>query len=166
MSIADSVARLWELAAQLPRADCPWESQPIFAPPAPPELILALERLSGGSLPKDLRDFLQCCGEVCAMGVHNGYQIGVNARMLQPQNRELLPGTIGEAESAELAIPVGADGGGNAFLLIARSGRVYGWNHETGRVNQIADSFIAFLKRVVTDWEHYLADDHAWHYLV
>ena len=152
-----SVERLRELAHAIPRPGREWEERPHFDPPASSEDIAAFERAAGFPLPADFRAFLARTGGVVGMSVHNGYWLGGVER--------LAPADFPREVAGESAAPVATDGGGNAFLLSA-SGRVWRWDHETGRVSQVTDSFTAFLSRVVDDWAAYVADTPSWRFLV
>lgn len=152
-----SVARLRELALALPRRGCEWEDRLRFDPPTPPETIAAFERAAGFPLPADLRAFLALTGGVVGMSVHNGYWLGGIER--------LDPADFPREVAGEPAAPVATDGGGNAFLLSA-GGRVWRWDHETGSVSEVAESFADFLGRVAADWAAYVADTPGWRFLV
>jgi len=68
-------------------------------------------------------------------------------------------------------LPIGADGGGNLFLMDRASnalGAVWKWDHEfqprfdgvaREGLSYVAGSFVEFLERVAEDWEHFLAGD-------
>ena len=84
---------------------------------------------SGSVLPGDYRTFLQQCARVSAMDIHNGYQLLSPSLTIRIRDQDDIPKTIGGAP----ALPVGADGGGNLFLLSLRPPHeVWKWNHETG----------------------------------
>jgi hypothetical protein len=152
------VARLRELAHALPRPGCDWEERPRFEPPATSQGITELERAAAFDLPADLREFLEQTNSVLAMSVHSGYWLGGIKQLLNE-------GTLPRVVEDEAAIPVATDGGGNAFLL-ASSGAIWRWNHETGEANVVADSFGAFLERVVDDWAAYIDERPGWRFLV
>ena len=156
-SASASVARLRELALAIPRPECEWEERPRFDPPAPPAAVAAFERAAGFPMPVDFRAFLARTGGVVGMSVHNGYWLGGVER--------LAPDAFPREVAGEPAAPVATDGGGNAFLLSA-GGRVWKWDHETGRVSEVAASFAAFLVRVADDWAAYVADTPGWRFLV
>jgi hypothetical protein len=64
------------------------------------------------------------------------------------------------------ALLFGTDGGGNTFLLGGSGeGPAFWRDHETGRTRAVAPSLVGLLARMAEDWEHHLADDHAWRYL-
>ena len=75
-------------------------------------------------------------------------------------------------------LPVGADGGGNVFLMQLRPPHiVLRWYHETGETGDavsashhglqpVSDSFVSFLERIREDWSHFLGPDPAaWIYI-
>ena len=64
MDVVASLARLRQLAEQLPREDFPWEDRR-FEPGATPDLLDAIERFAGGSIPPDLPRFFGSAGN-CA----------------------------------------------------------------------------------------------------
>jgi hypothetical protein len=156
-----SLARLRELALALPRPGCPWESRPTFEPPAVPEAVIAFEQAAGFPLPIDLRAFLASTGAVVGMSVHNGYWIGGVERLTDWLRTGQLPGEA----AGERVAPIATDGGGNGFLLAA-SGRLWRWDHETGQLAAVAASFAEFLERVVRDWAAYVNDTPGWCFLV
>ncbi|MFO0964979.1 MAG: SMI1/KNR4 family protein [Gemmataceae bacterium] len=158
MSVAMIVARLRELADTLPRLGCDWEERPRFEPPATPHSIAELERSAGFVFPTELRESLAQTDSVVAMSVHNGYWLGGIKQLL---NGDGLPRVV----DGESAIPVATDGGGNAFLL-ASSGTIWRWDHETGKAKVVADSFGAFLSRIVEDWAAYVEERSGWRFLV
>jgi hypothetical protein len=123
--------------------------------------VAEIERLAGFSLPADFRAFLAQTNAVVGISVHNGYWLGGVEPLMQWPDPAKFPRTIDGVQ----VIPVATDGGGNAFLLGA-SGCVWRWGHETGKVLQVADSFEAFLQRVVDDWEAYVSDKRGWQFLV
>jgi hypothetical protein len=123
--------------------------------------VAAFEGVAGFPLPDDLRRFFWHTEAVVALSVHNGYWIGDIASLIVSFERSDFPQTVG----GKPAIPVTTDGGGNAFLLSA-SGCVWRWEHETGTVQQVAETFGRFLARIVADWEAYLANTPGWQFLV
>jgi hypothetical protein len=161
MSVDVSLARLRELALAIPRPGCHWEERPRFDPSATPESLAEFERLAGFALPGDLRTFLEQTDAIAGMSVHNGYWIGSTEQLA----RSMEAGTFPRKVNGEQAIPVATDGGGNAFLL-GESGRVWRWDHETDKVNIIAESFDAFLERVADDWAAYVSERKDWRFLV
>ncbi len=157
MAVETSLSRLRELALAFPRANCEWEEQPHFAPPATRQSVVEIERCAGFVLPSDLRTFLEQTNTVIGMSIHNGYWIG--------GIEGLLSGSFPPIIQDESVLPIATDGGGNAFL-ISYSGHVWKWYHETGKVVKVATSFDAFLERVIADWEAYLAGTPDWDFLV
>lgn len=155
--VEKSLARLRELALAIPRPGCDWEERPLFDTPASPTEIAAIEQSAGFPLPPDYRAFLALTAGVVGMSIHNGYWLGSLARL----DSAAFP----RAESGEPLAPVATDGGGNAFLM-SSSGRVWRWDHETGRMSGVAASFTEFLDRVAADWSAYVDDDPDWRYLV
>lgn len=155
------VARLRELAQSIPREGCEWEERPTFAPPSLPDVIEELERLAEFPLPADLREFFAASDGVVGMSVHNGYQIGGAKTLAGLIQSGDVPRTVPDGP----CLPVAFDGGGNAFLLSA-PGRVWWWDHETGSLSPVADSFGAFIERVVADWTAYVNDTPGWDFLV
>jgi hypothetical protein len=152
-----SLLQLRELALKIPRPDCEWEVRPWFDPPALPEAVAAFEQTAGFPLPLDFKVFLANTSGVVGMSVHNGYWLGCVERLTTANFPSMVAG--------ELVVPVGTDGGGNAFLL-SEKGRVWRWYLETGNVSEVATSFTAFLDRVAADWTAYVADLQGWRYLV
>jgi hypothetical protein len=159
--VTAAVARLRELSSLIPRLGCEWEDRPTFAAPANEDAVAKLERMAGFSLPADLRTFFALTDAVVGMSVHNGYHIGGTETLAGIVESAAMPRRVPDG----LAVPVGLDGGGNGFLLSA-TGRVWGWNHEIGSLSEIAESFGAFLDRVASDWNAYVADTRDWRYLV
>lgn len=160
MSVEASLARLRELALALPRPGCDWEERPRFDPPPTPDAISAFETAAGFQLPADLRRFFADTDAAIGMSFHNGYWIGGVERLVDFITYDVCSRSV----EGEPAAAIATDGGGNAFLLSA-SGRVWRWNHETGAVSPVAESFGAFLDRVVADWEAYAADTPGWRFL-
>jgi hypothetical protein len=158
MSVVGTLTRLRELALSLPRPGCDWEERPHFDPPASPQSVAEIERVAGFTLPADFRDFLERTEAVVALSIHNGYWLGGVECLMEESDA---PRTAG----GERAIPIATDGGGNAFLLAA-SGIVWRWDHETGKLARVASSFGAFLERVAEDWEAYVSDKPGWRFLV
>ncbi|MFO0797048.1 MAG: SMI1/KNR4 family protein [Gemmataceae bacterium] len=157
----DAIARLRALAELIPRPGCEWESRPIIAPPAGATVVAELAVAAGFDLPADFLDFLADTAAVIGMSVHNGYHIGDPDVLTATLRAGDLPSNVHGTRS----IPVGFDGGGNAFLITA-AGEVWKWDHETGAVSPVASSFGAFLDRVALDWSAYLADTPGWRFLV
>jgi hypothetical protein len=161
MSVGESLNRLRELAAAMPRPGCDWESRPEINSPATREKIVEFENAAGFPLPTDLRAFLHDTESVDGMSVHNGYWLGGIGALIKLIDSGTCPR---EAEGQRVA-PIATDGGGNVFL-IAESSRVYKWNHEDGRVMRVAESFADFLERVAADWNAYISDTPGWQFLV
>jgi hypothetical protein len=166
LAVGNSLTRLQALAEAFPRQDCPWEERPQFEPPVRDEALEAIRKAAGAALPDDFVAFLQECGGIRAMGVHNGYWIGGTEALTDGRFRYSFPTAVAGPQGTEAVFPVGTDGGGNAFLMTVHDGRVWRWDHETGHVRQVASSFSDFMERVVADWEHAIADDSTWEYLV
>jgi hypothetical protein len=161
MSVHASVVRLRSLATLLPRPGCDWEDCPTFAPSAPLSAVAELEAVAGFELPGDYRAFLAETGAITAMSVHNGYWLGGAVDLVGL----IKQGDFPQKAGTEPVIPIATDGGGNAFLL-APTGRVWRWQHETGKVTEVAGGFAAFLDRVAEDWEAYIAETPGWQFLV
>jgi hypothetical protein len=162
-------ARIPHLASAYPLAP------PTFDPEVAPTEIAAVEAELGCTLPADYRAFLESCGRVSAMDVHNGYEILTPSLGLRIRRQDEIPRRVG----THIVFPVAADGGGNLFLLSFDAPfEVWKWNHETGRATngslplghqallKVAIGFAAFLQRVLDDWEHFAAGDDAWPFLV
>jgi hypothetical protein len=158
MSVAKTLTRLRDLALALPRPGCAWEERPRFDPPATSQSVADLERVAGFRLPDDFRVFLGETASVVGMSVHNGYWLGGVEQLIKGSG---LPRTV----KGENAIPVSTDGCGNAFLLAAGGG-IWRWDHETDRVEEVAESFGAFLERVAEDWDAYISAKPGWRFLV
>lgn len=155
------MVRLRELAQLLPRPGCEWEKRPTFSPPSSPDVLEELERLTGFPLPTNVREFFAITDAVVGMSVHNGYQIGGAETLAGLIQSGAVPRTVPDGP----CLPVALDGGGNVFLLSA-PGRVWRWGHEAGRMSLVADSFGAFIERVVADWRAYVNDTSEWAFLV
>ena len=155
------ITRLRELAQALPRPGCEWEERPRFDLPASADAIHVLEQAAGFRLPDDVKTFFAFTDGVVGMSVHNGYQIG-GTKLISSRNES---GDTQRNVPDGLALAIAFDGGGNAFLL-SSTGRVWKWEHETNGVSLVADSFEAFLHRVVADWEAYINDTPGWRFLV
>jgi hypothetical protein len=155
-SVATTLTRLRDLALAFPRPDCDWEDRPRFNPPATSQSIAEIELSAGFDLPDDLRAFLNQTESIVAMSVHNGYWLG--------DIKQLVGGSFPRLVEGEAVLPVATDGGGNAFFLGA-SGRVWRWDHETGKVRLISASFAAFLERIADDWEAYASETPNWQFL-
>ena len=108
------------------------------------------------------------------MDIHNGYELLSPSLTIRIRDQDEIPKTIGGSPT----LPVGADGGGNLFLLTLRPPHeVWKWNHETGAATNgtlplahpsltpVSFGFVAFLERVLEDWEHFVADDRQWPFL-
>jgi hypothetical protein len=108
-----------------------------------------------------MRDFLGLTGAVVGLSVHNGYWLGGLQQLTEWVESGMMPRKV----SSECVVPIATDGGGNGFLISA-GGRVWRWDHETGRLSVVAASFAEFLERVVQDWAAYIADTPGWQYLV
>jgi hypothetical protein len=156
-----SLVKLRELARAIPRPGCDWEERPTFDPPASAEAVTRLERAAGFPLPADLRAFFTLNDRVNGMSVHNGYSIGCTALLASLVGSNGVPREVPDG----LAAPVALDGGGNGFL-VSEAGRVWRWDHETSRVELVAESFAAFLERVAADWAAYVAETPGWRFLV
>lgn len=145
----EAVERLRTLAARLPA-----HQQPRFGTGAQLDQIEKLEKSLGAPLPADFREFLLTWDEVVAMEVHNGYWIG-GIRML-----------LRSGESSYGSVVVATDGAGNAFVMgLTGSPAVWKRERDSGGRRRVADSFTHFLSIVADDWEHFAANDTAWHYL-
>ena len=77
-----------------------------------------------------------------------------------------LPTVVTAEGRATKVIPVATDGGGNAFLMAADLGTIWRWDRETGTLARVARDLAEFLHLVAEDWDHDLADDRDWRYLV
>jgi hypothetical protein len=166
MEIPGLLEQLRELALALPREGCPWEGPAHFEPPATSAEVEAAVLAAGGQLPDDVVTYLHLCGGIAAMTMHNGYWLS-GARDIASQSfRENLPMSIVVSHKSESVIPIATDGGGNAFLLSVKTGRVWRWNHENDEVRPVTSSFTEFLHRVVEDWTAYITDKPDWKYLV
>jgi cell wall assembly regulator SMI1 len=166
MTVEALLARLRTLALAFPRKECPWEDRPVFERGVPLETVDKVRNAIGVTLPTDFVSFLQICGGVKAMSVRNGYWIGGVGQLMSPDFRSSFPSSIPDEAGSMAVIPIATDGGGNAFLLSARDGRICRWNHESGATKLVAASFGSFLEAVAADWEHELAGDESWNYLV
>ena len=122
--------------------------------------------------------FLSACRRIDGADVHNGYFIysPLTAVTQLHTPRRIVVGD--EPRLREVPVlAVGGDGCGNAFLIGLdgpEAEAVWKWNHEhppredgvgrTGLV-KIADSFVAFLDRLATDWERFASGDTTWTYV-
>lgn len=123
-------------------------------------------------------EFLGLCREVDAADVFNGYflfsPLSVTRQVHGPKRLRVgeEPGLL-EVD----VLAVGADGGGNLFLMGTSAnlpGRVWKWNHEhavredgtaiDGFI-ETASSFESFLDRIALDWEHFVVNDADWRYI-
>lgn len=159
--VADVLNRLRSFTDVFPEGE-----GPAFSPPASADSIQAFESAVGFPLPAELREFLTQCDAVVAMDVHNGYWIGGTTGLTRSVSRGDFPRRIDSGGEPVAVAPIATDGGGNAFLLTPPDGRVWRWDHETGRVSAVAGSFVAFLERVAQDWERAASGDANWKYLV
>ena len=141
--VADVLNRLRGLADLFPEGE-----GPTFSPPASADALEAFESAVGLALPAELREFLAHCDAIVAMDVHNGYWIGGTAGLARSAARGDFPETMDSGGERITVMPVATDGGGNAFFLIPADGRVWRWDHETGTLSAVADSFVGFLERV------------------
>jgi hypothetical protein len=155
------ISRLRELAQALPRPGCEWEERPRFESPAGSDAIHALERAAGFLFPEDVKTFFAFNDSVVAMSVHNGYHIGGTELIASRLESGEIPRAVPDGSAA----PIGFDSGGNAFLLSC-AGQVWRWDHETGGMSLVADSFGTFLQRIVADWAAYIDDTAGWQFLV
>jgi SMI1 / KNR4 family (SUKH-1) len=161
MSVTTTLARLRELALALPRPGCEWERRPTFDPPATPQSVADFEHLAGFAFPADFRAFFAETNAVVGMSIHNGYYLGDAKGPARSLHRKDFPSIV----KGERVAPVATDGGGNAFLLSA-IGHVWRWDHETDKVEMIAESFESFLEKVADDWAAYVSDKPGWRFLV
>ena len=161
MSVEVSLKRLRTVANALPRPGCDWEARPTFDPPATPQSVAEFERTAGFAFPTDFLAFVAMTNSVVGMSIHNGYWIGGVEQLALATKRGDFPQLV----EGERAIPVATDGGGNAFLLSVR-GCVWRWDHESGKVTSVAESFAAFLEHVADDWDAYVSDRADWTFLV
>jgi cell wall assembly regulator SMI1 len=159
--VADILNRLRALANLFPDGE-----GPTFSPPASADEIEAFESAVRLPLPAELREFLAQCDAIVAMDVHNGYWIGGTAELARSVVRGDFSGTMDSGGERITVMPIATDGGGNAFFLTQADGRVWRWDHETGTLSAVADSFVGFLERVAQDWERAASGDADWEYLV
>lgn len=146
-------------------------------PPAD-DAVMASDDGAAQFVPLDYREFMSLTGRICAMEVHNGYDLfGASEALSRPDPVDGPPAYIRDITGRTRLVAIGADGGGNLFLLeLSGTGRVFKWNHERSSDERTVGpthpsialagvSFSAFLARVVEDCEHFLAGDRAWPYL-
>ena len=146
--VNQALARICDAALKLPLYE--WDSSPEIGVGLSGSIIATIVSDSSITLPEDFIQFLQVCGELNGMDVHNGYCIGWDQAVV-PSCHE---GSF---------VSIGADGGGNVFLL--GSAGVYKCNHETNELKFVSGSFAEYLSLVALDWEKYLAEDHGHSYL-
>lgn len=157
----DLVSRLRDVASDFPE----WQA-PTFGEPATERDLTSLRAATGIGLPSDFTTFLKITDAVIAMDIHNGYWIGGSAELSRSLRRGDYPVTVDADGRATRVVPVATDGGGNAFFTCVDTGTIWRWDHETGRVNLVAQDLADFLRRVADDWLHARSDDPSWNYLV
>ena len=129
-----------------------------FADGADASRIHAVAALAGAPLPADYAYFLSRCAGFVGMDFQNGYVVHAPEDVVR---------LLRERGGAAAVLPVGADGGGNAFLLQLRAPHgVLRWDHAVGGHQPVADGFAGFLERVRDDWRAFLGPDpEAWTYI-
>ena len=156
----DVVSELMAIASRYPA-----DIAPRFEAASTPGELADLECVAGIPISGEVRAFFECHRAIIAMDIRNGYWLGGPVSLARSIRRGDFPTAIETEAGRVRVLPVGADGGGNAFLATTR-GDVWRWDHDTGHVSLTAKSFAAFLRRVAEDWEHDLGEDDAWTYLV
>jgi hypothetical protein len=141
------------------------EEKPTFSAGASPQAITALQGCVSQPLPDDFASFLHRCDSIVAMNVWNGLWIGGIVSLERSIKRNDFPKMLNRERNQIELVPVATDGGGNAFLMALSDRSVWKWNHESNDCTLVADDFSGFLKRIIDDWEHYLAGDFVWNYL-
>ena len=129
-------------------------------------------------LPLDYRYFLSQCAGFTGMDFQNGYVMHTPEEVVRVSRQADAPTRVTTAAGAVPVLPVGADRGGNLFLLSLRTPQVVlRWDHETGetrdavpanrrRSRPTSGGFVSFLERIREDWSHFLGSDAAsWTYL-
>jgi hypothetical protein len=160
MSLMEEILQqLRDVAGRLPA-----DERPVFGNGVSAQAIAAIESSMRATLPADYAEFLRICGEVRAMDVWNGYWIGGAALIDAKGGGNGIPAWLAGDKGPVAAVPVGTDGGGNAFLMSVASGTIWKWNHETKDEQIVGPDFTGFLKRVLQDWEHYVSGE-PWTYL-
>lgn len=99
------------------------------------------------------------------MDVFNGYALLTPDKAVAMRADPSIPQSISDDAELHACVPIGADGGGNLFLLTLPDGRVWKWRHDRRTSVPVAESFDHVLERVVADWEHFVEGDAAWEYL-
>ncbi|MEM7165727.1 MAG: SMI1/KNR4 family protein [Planctomycetota bacterium] len=161
-SIARSLERLRAVASELES----WHTPVTFARGLTQEEIAELQLALPAELPEDAVEFLTQCSAIEGPDVQAGYSIGGRACFAPARSADRWPGhlKVGDAE-APLTV-IGDDGITNRFLLaLGATNPVVKWDHESGGVVVVAESFQGFLATVAKDWEHYLARDGGHDYL-
>jgi hypothetical protein len=150
----------------------------IFEPGAAASRIDAIAELLAEPLPVDYSYFLSQCAGFVGMDFHNGYVIHTPEEVMRRFRESWVPKRLMTAVGPAPVLPVGADGGGNVFLLQPRPRQVVlRWDHEIGGsgdavpathpcLRPISDSFVSFLERIRDDWSHFLGPDRSsWTYI-
>ena len=168
LPIRDSLDRLREVAKAIPRPGCDWETPPEFLPAPTREQWESTKRSLAVPLPGDLSEYLALSGGIRGMSVHNGYHICGASDIVKMNSTSDVwpPSEVSTGACTEPVLIVALDGGGNAFLFSPRSENVWRWDHETGKMTTVAESFAGFLHRVAEDWTAYVQDREQWTYLV
>jgi hypothetical protein len=159
--LAGAVRRLIDIGHRYPA-----DAAPRVEGPATQDEIADLDEALGEAIPAELLELLRATRAIVAMDIRNGYWIGGPAHLSRSIRRGDFPASLRAGGRDERALPIATDGGGNAFLLTRRLGSVWRWDHETGGVSCVSQNLAEFLRRVADDWEHNLAGDVSWEYLV
>jgi hypothetical protein len=140
--------------------------------------IDAVAEIAATPLPVDYRYFLSQCAGFVGMDFQNGYVIHRPEEVVRLFRQPGSPKRLGTTDGSVAVIPIGADGGGNVFLLqLGPSNTVLRWDHETGEagavlpathraLRPVSNSFVSFLEKIREDWSHFLGPDPgAWTYI-
>ncbi len=158
--------RLRDIGRKIPDVPCVYPlKEPTLGVGIPQSDIDFLESIIKATLPEDFVLFQKRCGFIEAMDIWNGYSLmeasHIKTLILDPHSPRVM-----QVTSTGSMIPIGGDGSGNIFLMVFDgSGHISKWNHESGRQERLADTFVGFLERMLEDWQHFVVEDGHWEYM-